>query len=266
MRTRILLLFMASTLWYSCKKSSEVTPGTPPDSFYENDKGQTPIDIITSQAIPYRSSSAFLFHYLPFDGSVTYNKTSYEADANNTEHPAAHDEYNLKVSVPAGNTDNYVVINGSNYYLSQFHFHWASEHKIDGKQSAMEVHLVHRSNSGQFAVIGVLIDEGSANSVLQSIFDASPTATGVTNTLIHFDPLTLLPADQQQYFTYSGSLTTPGGGLTVIPYLEGLKWFVFKSPLTISTAQFNQYKAIYHEPNARQVQPLGNRKVYQHTT
>ena len=67
---------------------------------------------------------------------LLYNQTHYVADPLNESDPEAHDEYNLKVSVPAGNKDNYITINNTNYYLSQFHFHWRSEHKINGQDGA----------------------------------------------------------------------------------------------------------------------------------
>ena len=188
----------------------------------------------------------------------------YEADDKNVENPAAHDEYNLKVSVPTGNTDNYITINGTKYNLLQFHFHWSSEHTLDGVKSAMELHLVHQSTGGKLAVVGVLINLGAQNNALQTVFDASPEIDGVAKTLDSFNPSSLLPSDLQHYFTYSGSLTTPGGGLKVLPYLEGLKWFVYKAPLTITASQLAQYTGIYLEPNARPVQELAGRTVLYH--
>ena len=67
--------------------------------------------------------------------------------------PEAHDEYNLKVSVPAGNKDNYITINNTNYYLSQFHFHWRSEHKINGQDGAMECILYIRQIQGKWRLL-----------------------------------------------------------------------------------------------------------------
>ena len=53
--------------------------------------------------------------------------------------------------------------------------------------------------------------------------------TGITNVLNNVNPALLLPTDTYHYFTYSGSLTTPGGGLLVLPLIcKGLKWFVLR--------------------------------------
>ena len=34
----------------------------------------------------------------------------------------------------------------SKYILEQLHFHWSSEHTIDGRRYALEMHLVHRQS------------------------------------------------------------------------------------------------------------------------
>jgi len=245
-------------------KSSVVSLNTSPsNAFYDNALGQTPIDIVTKNTVKYKGNDP-VFHYVSFDGIVSNNKTHYAADPF-IEIPAEHDEYNLKVSVPAANKDNYITINGTKFYLLQFHFHWLSEHTIDGKDGLMEVHFVHQSDAGQLSVIGVLIQGGEKNKNLQKLFTVSPLNFGDLNaTVAAFNPLNLLPENRQDYFTYSGSLTTPGGGLTVTPYLTGLKWFVFKAPIYLSNIQYNQYKSVYPEANARPVQMLGARVVYHH--
>ncbi|HNP20808.1 MAG TPA: carbonic anhydrase family protein [Panacibacter sp.] len=280
MYKKIASLVAISSLFFACQKSAQETPVTSTessqsqigylyprnpatDSFYESVQGQTPIDIRFGKVVPYRGSDP-VFHYVSFNGNVTYNQTHYVADPLNESDPEAHDEYNLKVSVPAGNKDNYITINNTNYYLSQFHFHWRSEHKINGQDGAMEVHLVHASDSGKMAVIGVLIQLGKANEVLQQVFDACPPTTGITNVLNNVNPALLLPTDTYHYFTYSGSLTTPGGGLLVLPYLQGLKWFVYADPIKLSNKQYTEYEDMFPEPNARPVQPLGDRIIYGH--
>ena len=53
-----------------------------------------------------------------------------------------------------------IVLDDVRHELSQFHFHRASEHLVDGVPYPMELHLVHRDGSGGLAVVGVLICEG----------------------------------------------------------------------------------------------------------
>ena len=49
---------------------------------------------------------------------------------------------------------------GVSFELKQFHFHSPSEHTVNGKSFAMEIHFVHTDESGGLAVVGVLINEG----------------------------------------------------------------------------------------------------------
>ena len=53
-----------------------------------------------------------------------------------------------------------LILDGREYTLVQFHFHGHSEHTIDGKQYALEGHLVHKSADGHLAVVGVMFNEG----------------------------------------------------------------------------------------------------------
>jgi carbonic anhydrase len=50
-----------------------------------------------------------------------------------------------------------------------------------------------------------------------------------------------------------GSLTTP-------PCTEGVRWFVLKSPVTMSHAQIAAFAKVY-PANARPVQPINKREV-----
>jgi carbonic anhydrase len=60
----------------------------------------------------------------------------------------------------------------------------------------------------------------------------------------------LLPADRG-YWTYTGSVTTPPCG-------EGVQWFVFEQPMTISRTQLRAFSAIYARNN-RPTQELNGR-------
>ena len=59
-----------------------------------------------------------------------------------------------------------MISDSDTYKLSQMHFHWrGSEHQVDGKKFAGELHLVHQSlnESTKFAVLGFLIQVKLAN-------------------------------------------------------------------------------------------------------
>ncbi len=144
---------------------------------------------------------------------------------------------------------------GRVYRLVQFHFHTPSENQIEGNASELEVHLVHKSDDGALAVIGIMFEPGAENPVLASLWDHLPAEEGpekiVERLIIH--PNGLLPADRDHY-AFSGSLTTP-------PCSEGVAWFVMRHPLTASGAQIAAFRKLF-ENNARPVQPLNGRTVY----
>lgn len=142
-------------------------------------------------------------------------------------------------------------IDGRQFVLQQFHFHAPSEHTIDGKHSAAEVHFVHREADGRLAVIAVMLEEGAANEafeqVLQSV-DTHQTKEGV-----HIDDL--LPEDKS-YYHYLGSLTTP-------PLSENVEWYIMQHKMTVSADQLERFHT-YYAYNNRQLQPLNDRTVLAH--
>jgi len=140
---------------------------------------------------------------------------------------------------------------GREYQLLQFHFHTPSEHKIDGKAREMEAHFVHKSEQGQLAVIGVMINAGKENAALKKVWDNMPhdvTEVGVEGASIN--AADILPAGKH-YQHYIGSLTTP-------PCSEGVRWIVLNDPIEMSRAQIDAFKAIISH-NARPVQPMHER-------
>lgn len=144
---------------------------------------------------------------------------------------------------------------GVTYELVQLHFHVGSEHTVDGEQHAAEVHLVHSTDDGELAVVGLLVDEGEANEVLAPVFDNLPTE--VTEEPVEVEDQTvdlaaLLP-DDQTYFQYAGSLTTP-------PCSEDVSWQVLTTPIEVSADQLDGLAELI-EGNFRPTQPLGERDL-----
>ncbi len=147
-----------------------------------------------------------------------------------------------------------ISLTGKTYELVQFHFHRPSEEKVNGQRFDMVVHLVHKSDEGQLAVVAVLLERGTENPFIQTLWNnmpleknmpvAPPTATVDLNTL--------LPATRS-YYTYMGSLTTP-------PCSEGVLWLVMKQPVQVSQDQINIFSRLYKN-NARPIQPSGGRLI-----
>ncbi len=211
-------------------------------------EAQTPIDIITSNLIPFKSNDPNI-HY----GAVTLNSV-----ANN-------EGENLRVNVAGADSfNNYITVGGKQYNLVNFHFHYSSEHTINGAYSKMEIHFVNRSLDNSYAVLGVLVDSGNGNPGLQDLFNQSPTTPNAINSPnTTLDLSTLFPSNIKEYYTYSGSLTTPNFGANSSATDGGpVTWFVFKDKQQVSDAEFSTYKSVYTEPNFRTTRPLNGRKVY----
>jgi len=146
---------------------------------------------------------------------------------------------------------SYVTIAGEKYELQQFHFHTPSEHTIDGKATALELHFVHKNEAGKLAVVAVLIEEGSENSAIQSIFENIPNQgekKAVENMTINAN---LLLPESTAHYHYSGSLTTP-------PCSEDVNWNIMVDSIEASAAEIEQFMEFY-QFNARPVQTLNNR-------
>ncbi len=166
--------------------------------------------------------------------------------------------HTIEVEYESGSS---VTIDNDTYNLLQFHFHTPSEHEVSGNSFPMEMHLVHAGSVGdnvELAVVGLLIDLGSEdNATLQGIWDVMPDEEGV----VHVDGATidatdLLPDfDDNKYFAYSGSLTTP-------PCTEGVRWMVMKQEIDASLAQVSRFQEIF-DMNARPTQPLFGRPVFE---
>ncbi|CAH1780069.1 unnamed protein product [Owenia fusiformis] len=172
----------------------------------------------------------------------------------------------------------------SKYQLEQFHFHWGSknecgsEHTVDGKEYAAELHLVHwnRDIYGDFSeavefeaglcVIAVFLKVDRSHSGLQKLMDKLGDIhyKGDTQNLDEgFNPMCLLPSDTTKYWTYSGSLTTP-------PYNETVTWIVLKEPIDIGEEQIRQFRSLltygkdegFMQNNYRAPQALSGRSIF----
>ena len=161
--------------------------------------------------------------------------------------------HTVQVNVPAGSS---MISGGKKFELLQFHFHTGSEHRVNGRQYPIEMHLVHKSADGQLAVVGVFMEAGRKNIALSEIWRHLPKNKAAPQTIasVAINPRDLLPNDRK-YFRYMGSLTTP-------PCSEGVHWHVMVEPLKISPNQIKTASSIMGD-NARPAQPRLNRLVLQ---
>jgi carbonic anhydrase len=196
----------------------------------EAGKAQSPIDIAAARKEG---------HHKALDAA--YKKASDDTIVNNG--------HTIQVNYQSG---SFMTFDGKQYQLIQFHLHVPSEHWIDGAAAAAELHLVHKNEQGELAVVGVLLREGKDNRLLKQFWAELPEAEGQNPLTAPLQVADALPRDRH-YFTYAGSLTTP-------PCTEGVRWIVMKKPMTISKAQLARFDELLGR-NARPPQPLNARVV-----
>jgi carbonic anhydrase len=152
--------------------------------------------------------------------------------------------------------ENFLVVpeKAWRFQLLQGHFHSPSEHTINGESFPMEIHLVHASEGGQIAVVGVMVEEGEENAMLNRIWSFMPENVGDSTE----SPLTVFEAGvlppTRNYFSYDGSLTTP-------PCTEGIQWIVLRDPLTASAEQIERFKGRVGPSTNRPTQPHNARMI-----
>ncbi len=193
-------------------------------------KKQSPIDITSAKATKLNDIE---FHYQSFPLNVVNNGHAIQSNS-------------AKKS--------YIVAGGKKFTLLQFHFHNPSENTVDGKHADAEMHLVHKADDGQLAVVAVLFNKGEGQKALGQVFHNAPSEAGETHNVegVSVDPAALLPADHT-YYRFSGSLTTP-------PCSEGVLWMVMKETKTISEKSLQKFQHII-SGNNRPVQPLNGRVI-----
>jgi carbonic anhydrase len=213
---------------------------TPAYNLCASGTSQSPVNIIKSDA---KEGAVWKLDYKTTSLKIAHNEHMDEIIDNG---------HTIQINVEEGST---FTFNEKVYHLKQFHFHTPSEHTIDGKNAPMEMHLVHQSDDGTLAVVGVLFKEGKKeNQNFAKIIANLPDAKGETKHLTDV-VLTIndhLPVDNYAYH-YVGSLTTP-------PCSEGVQWLVLHNPVELTLAQINAFSSRIG-PNNRPTQSLNNRAV-----
>ncbi|XP_053318044.1 carbonic anhydrase 12 [Spea bombifrons] len=145
------------------------------------------------------------------------------------------------------------------YIASHLHFHWGnlaspkgSEHCIEGKRFAAELHIVHYNSkyadvatamdaADGLAVLGILIEAGFFNPAYEKIFSQFGNVRYKDQKveIAGFDVRELIPKRLDEYYRYEGSLTTP-------PCNPSVLWTVFREPVLISEEQLKSLEtALY---------------------
>jgi len=193
-------------------------------------KKQSPIDIYGAKRVKL--------------GKIKFN---YKASPKNI----VNNGHTIQINMNKGST--MTAVNGKIYKLLQFHFHAPSEHTIDGKAADMVAHLVHQAADGQLGVIGVLMNKGRSNHVIDQLWQSMPQSAKGKNKLSGNIKVNNLLPKNKSYYNYSGSLTTP-------PCSEGVYWMVLKSPIQVSAAQIKAFTTLFAK-STRPVQPMYGRLI-----
>ncbi|KAL0831748.1 hypothetical protein ABMA28_001290 [Loxostege sticticalis] len=160
------------------------------------------------------------------------------------------------------------------YRLEQLHFHWLSEHSVNGVKYPMEIHFVHvRSdlNVGDalaskdgLAIVSVFCNvqaelddtqQQASEEIMQYLPRLLDTGDRISGVLM--DMTKLLSPDLQSYYTYAGSLTSPECNEAVI-------WIIFDTPIFLSDADYRVFgKVGVGRHNFRSLQKLNHHTVFQ---
>lgn len=197
---------------------------------------QSPINIIEIDAVPTDN---------PDNLKVFYSPETFLHDVTNNGHSIQFDF----------DTGDSIQYNETIFFLRQIHFHVPAEHYINGVKYPIEIHLVHMSNKNELAVCGILGMEGKESQLFEFFKSFLPIANGEVKEISKVIDLTNLDLENKDYYSYSGSLTTP-------PCTENVNWIVFKEPLILSQKEVLALKNNMPINNYRNEQELNDRIVY----
>ena len=137
------------------------------------------------------------------------------------------------------------------FFLRYFEFHHPSEHMVKGKNFSQEMQIAFKSEDEQWLIISLFLEIGNHNKNFDEIINF------LSNKKIKeakIDLEKIIKKDDLVFF-YEGSFTTP-------PCFEGVKWYIFKTPILISKDQMNLIikNTIFTKTNAREVQKFNPEK------
>lgn len=199
---------------------------------------QSPIDLRAEDAVLVHANELARLHF-DYSSRATLEVV-------NTGSP--DEEATIRANVPAG--AGRLAVEGVAYDLRQFHWHTPSEHRVEGEEFPMEMHLVHEGPGGSLLVVGIFLRRGHRHGELEKIFADLPEE-GDPTSVPGFKLSRLLPGDRRSV-RYRGSLTTP-------PFTEGVSWVVLADPLEVPGQLIAAFQALFPDGNSREPQPLNGR-------
>ncbi|WCJ41000.1 alpha carbonic anhydrase 7 [Euphorbia peplus] len=152
-----------------------------------------------------------------------------------------------------------IEINGTEYVLKQCHWHSPTEHTVNGERYLLELHMVHESKDGKYAVVGIMYKTGRPDTFLTSLTDKLVAVAGIKEeeTAVGIVDPKQIQIGSRKYYRYIGSLTVP-------PCSENVLWTIVKKVRTTTTEQVRLLRVAVHDQsdtNARPIQKMNGRVV-----
>jgi carbonic anhydrase len=176
-----------------------------------------------------------------------------------------------------------VIMPDGIYDAMQFHFHFPSEHSINGKRMAGEMHIVaqRRGSVGanDLLTVAIMLDtpnyeNGTFGKIIDGKYPKQKHKDFFNN--LGFSAIYPLPFPAPQYAsqvfypvdlntfadTFNSSFTCYWGSLTSPPCSETVKWIIFNNPVLIPPGMVQKFKVAFPNPsNARALQPRNDRLI-----
>ncbi len=199
-------------------------------------KNQSPINIIENTTIPISNTD---------DLKILYDSKTILSKVENNGH-------SIQFDFKPGDS---IYYKEDIYHLNQIHFHEPAEHTINGIRYPIEIHFVHKSKKGNLTVLGIFGREGEISQLFEFFESFLPIKNGESKDINKSVDLTSLYKENKNFYSYSGSLTTP-------PCTENVNWVIFKNQIQLSHNELIKIRNNMPINNYRNEQPLNNRKVY----
>ncbi|RWS12553.1 Carbonic anhydrase 7-like protein [Dinothrombium tinctorium] len=225
---------------------------------------QSPINI----AYPVKHNPRL---YLKIEYTYPEDKEVIVENTGHTVQVSLSNDKHFQLTGSAANRDQFI--------FRQLHFHWGendndgAEHALFGQKYSGEAHFVFynrkyrtfenaASQPDGLTVLGVFLKATRENN-----FALEPLISSLgsirkekSKSRALFDMSKILPDRLNEFFRYSGSLTTP-------PCAEVVNWIVFSNPIPIGRNQLKKFRNVRDEDGAkllstwRSLQSLNNRLI-----
>lgn len=155
----------------------------------------------------------------------------------------------VAISPQPGGTLSY---RGSQFDLTELHFHAPGDHSIGDHVPDLEAHFVHLGSNRSTLVVAVLFTTTAEPQAVDDFITVFPEPKESITRQRLGDIQRIIPLSSPRY-RYLGSLTRP-------PCTEGVEWIVMEESQPVGSAALDAYASRY-APNNRPVQPLNERIV-----